>query len=102
MLLRSPLRCGFGPSTLGVNSPDAGSIAPTNLMSSSSKVALYSSTLQVAVTVSSFRSSGVFGFLSAPLLNAQASKAAYCFGNTTPPVRAMFQAGATRSESTLS
>ena len=71
-------------------------------MSSSSNVALYSSTFQVAATASSRRSSAVFGFLSGPLLNVHASKRASIFGNTTPPTRAMFHEGVTRSESTLS
>ena len=71
-------------------------------MSSSSKVALYSSTLQVAVDRVELEVVVVFGFLSAPLLYAQASKAANCLGKTTPPVRAMFHTGVTRIASILS
>ena len=86
----------------GVNTPVAASMPPTNFVSSSSKVALYSSTLHVAATASSFRSSAVPGFLSGPLLNAHASKRASIFGNTTPPTRDMFHDGVTRIASTVS
>src|SRR5712691_7160873 len=87
-LFRLPLRFGFGPSTLGVKRP-FWSIVPTNCVSSSPKVAVYSSNDHLTSTIPRSRSSGVSGFPSGPLCTPTASNCCSCFGNTAPPTRAI-------------